>query len=125
MSSDSEESNASAHNEDVIAEHMGTSKSHSFAQLLDKEDSNGDIQNGTEQMELAHELEEQQELASIGSGTDGMTFTRHRSSQKGEDEQSSISELPLRSIERVPGSAESASTPDDTPSIQVCSTSPK
>ena len=58
MSSDSEESNASAHNEDVIAEHMGTSKSHSFAQLLDKEDSNGDIQNGTEQMELAHELEE-------------------------------------------------------------------
>jgi hypothetical protein len=65
------------------------------------------------------EDEDMQELASVGSETNGMTFARRRKSQTQEDEEESVSELSMRPAPRIPGTPESNSIPDDTPSIQV------
>jgi hypothetical protein len=85
MSSDSGESQSSAHN-----------------------DNDNDIQ-----------AEEQQELGSIDGGGNGLTFATRRRAQEDEEASESASELAIRSAVGRPGSPESTSTPDDTPSIQV------
>ncbi|KAH7124126.1 Golgi CORVET complex core vacuolar protein 8-domain-containing protein [Dendryphion nanum] len=118
MSSDSEESHAGAHDEDTSGETRGTATSDSPVELLNVEELDVPSGNGPE----VPDLDDAQELASIGSGTDGLTFVRHRRAPSGDDNVSSTSELPLRLAEqiiaRIPGSPESTSTPDDTPSIQ-------
>jgi hypothetical protein len=59
--------------------------------------------------------EEQQELESLDSGRNGITFARQRKTQ---DAQGTAA-IPMHSAGRRPESPESMSTPDDTPSIQV------
>jgi hypothetical protein len=65
------------------------------------------------------QAEEQQELGSIDGGGNGLTFATRRRTQEDEEASESASELAIRSAVGRPGSPESTSTPDDTPSIQV------
>ncbi|KAF2795814.1 hypothetical protein K505DRAFT_272595 [Melanomma pulvis-pyrius CBS 109.77] len=111
MSSDSGESHVSARDEnegdmdseDVVLNSTLESRDREETDVIDGDDP---------------EDEEMQELESIGSGANGMTFVQRRRSQTDEDEEESVSELTMRPVARVPGSPESTSTPDDTPSIQ-------
>ena len=59
MSSDSEESHGSAHEEDVIGEHMDTAGSSSPVDVLASEDLNQDGHNATRQSGSELQLEEQ------------------------------------------------------------------
>jgi hypothetical protein len=112
MSSDSGESHVSAQDEDGSGMDSAEVALSSPLQSLDAHNSR--------QLERdAPEDEEMQELESIGSGINGMTFARRRRSQTDEDEEESVSELSIRPVLRIPGSPESNSIPDDTPSIQV------
>lgn len=63
--------------------------------------------------------EEEEELQSVTSGSNGLTFARIRSRGPAQDEDEMASELSFRPKIDRPGSPESTSTPDDTPSIQV------
>lgn len=112
MSSDSGESHASARDEDEG--NMDPAEVALSAPTLPQ-----DADDLGPRCSDAPEDEEMQELESIGSGTNGMTFARRRRSQTDEEEEESVSELPIRSVPRIPGSPESNSIPDDTPSIQV------
>lgn len=58
------------------------------------------------------------ELESIASGTNGLTFARTRHSTTQQDTEEGTNELPSRRKADRPASFESTSTPDDTPSIQ-------
>lgn len=112
MSSDSGESHVSAQDEDGGDMDSAEVALSSPIQPVDAHDWS-QLERGVP------EDEEMQELESIGSGTNGMTFARRRRSQTDEDEEDSISELAIRPALRIPGSPESNSIPDDTPSIQV------
>lgn len=59
------------------------------------------------------------ELESIGGGSEGLTFARTRKRVSQQDEAEAASHLSLGPRIERPGSPESTSTPDDTPSIQV------
>lgn len=61
--------------------------------------------------------EEEEELESVASGTDGLTVSRTRHSQAQYDAVDGSAELPSRPRVDRPASFESTSTPDDTPSI--------
>ncbi|KAJ4345393.1 Vacuolar protein sorting-associated protein 8 [Didymosphaeria variabile] len=110
MSSDSEESQASAHHDGADEVDLGTSPAALPPRTETSVGNNGQAMYG--------EDEDMEELASIASGDNNMTFaTRRRSEGETEDDEST-SELPIRQALQRPKSPESTSTPDDTPSIQ-------
>lgn len=112
MSSDSEESQTSAHNDDQKGIGAGS------IDPISPVESRGTIESDLIASRNAQE-EEQQELASLDSASNGLTFARTRRPQREEDEETSTSELAILSATKRPGTPESTSTPDDTPSIQV------
>jgi vacuolar protein sorting-associated protein 8 len=119
MSSDSEESHASAHESDG---------GHTYRQgsiVPDTPVVGHDVDEfpvltrpNTEEEE---HVDSPVDLESLPSENNGLTFARrgrpHPKSETGEEE--SGSELAIRSATKRAGSPESISTPDDTPSIQV------
>ena len=111
MSSDSGESHVSAQNDNEGDIESG-------AITLDSPVGSQGTELGDVGRDVPEE-EEKQELESIGSGANGMSFARRRRSQNDEGEEESVSELAIRPVARRPGSPESTSTPDDSPSIQV------
>jgi hypothetical protein len=112
MSSDSEASHSSAqrnHGDHVEAgepEHVLSVDRDSEA----GEDATSD--NGSDDMQ-------DEELQSMDNGSNGLTFARVRSRGAQQEEDQTASELSFRARVERPGSPESTSTPDDTPSIQV------
>lgn len=66
-------------------------------------------------------LEEERDKAreELNSGINGTSFVRRNAAQAHEVEEESTSELSIRQLERGLASPDSASIPDDTPSIQV------
>ncbi|KAF1969826.1 hypothetical protein BU23DRAFT_512373 [Bimuria novae-zelandiae CBS 107.79] len=110
MSSDSGESPASAHNDGT--DEIGSASPAPASPLepagIARENGSGPY--GQE--------EEMEELASIASGGHDMTFATRRRSEPEQEDDASTSELPMRPAPLRPGSPESTSTPDDTPSIQ-------
>ncbi|OCK81233.1 hypothetical protein K432DRAFT_425102 [Lepidopterella palustris CBS 459.81] len=64
------------------------------------------------------EEEERKVREEINTGVNGTSFARHGKLQDDVDDQVSASELPILPETQVPGSPESTSIPDDTPSIQ-------
>ena len=112
MSSDSGESHASARNEDGGNEEPENVTLASLMRSRDTEVSKRQDRN------IPGQEEELQELGSEANTTNGPSFARPRRHQNEEDEES-LSELPARPELRRSGSPESASIPDDTPSIQV------
>ncbi|KAF2186881.1 hypothetical protein K469DRAFT_571276 [Zopfia rhizophila CBS 207.26] len=65
-------------------------------------------------------IEEEQQWAreELSSGVNGTSFARRGGAQNDDEEEESVSDLAIRPVARGPGSPESTSTPDDTPSIQ-------
>jgi hypothetical protein len=114
MSSDSEESLSSARrnsNEEDV-----NSGEHYPEQSVDDNSGFGESVTGDDD---GTEAAQEEELESIGSGDNGFTFARVRSRGAQQEEEETASELSFRpKVERA-GSVESASTPDDTPSVQV------
>jgi hypothetical protein len=110
MSSDSEESPASAHNDTADEIEIGSPGLDSLERIGSIEPDHGSYDQGQE--------EEMEELASIGSGTNGISFATRRRSRAELDEEESASEPSVPLPEHRPQSPESTSTPDDTPSIQ-------
>ncbi|KAF2013429.1 hypothetical protein BU24DRAFT_424427 [Aaosphaeria arxii CBS 175.79] len=113
MSSESGESHASAH-DDRIGDDGGDSI---------PPDSPVDARGGGEPDTYgggtAGDNDERQELESLSSGANGLRFvTRKASHDYYNEDESSTSELPTRPRLPRPGSPESTSNPDDTPSIQ-------
>lgn len=114
MSSESRESQASAHNEhgDAIENGQDTGE-HSGEQ--------GDVaRETTPAQDVGEEADGDQDLDMTASGAEGFSFARTRRSFPQYLDEESASERPIRPKAERPGSPESASTPDDTPSIQVC-----
>lgn len=112
MSSDSEESNISAQVDDGGNTGAGSIAPDSPIESQGTEDR-------TESTTAHGEEEAQQELESLDSGANDLTFARQRKAQGVTDEDVSSSDLPIRKATTRPRSLESTSTPDDTPSIQV------
>lgn len=114
MSSDSEASHPSAqrHGGHDVAKNGEHSHDASLDQNITSEDS-ATSNHGTEYAEDAEELE------SMENGTNNFTFARVRSRGVQQDEEETQSELSYRPRVERPGSPESTSTPDDTPSVQV------
>lgn len=112
MSSDSGESHTSAHDDNGDNTGAGSASRDSPIDARDTEDLGAPANN------VAQE-EDQQELESLDSGANGLTFATHRKAQRDEDYGESTPELAIRPAFRRAGSVESTSTPDDTPSIQV------
>lgn len=111
MSSDSGESHTSAQNGDAELG-AGSIAPDSPIQSRDAIDADDTQENATGR-------EEQQELESLVSGANGLTFATHRRTQEETNAEESESELSIRPAAQIPGSPDSALTPDDTPSIQV------
>jgi hypothetical protein len=111
MSSDSEASHSSAHRDDkeetdiVGGESAVVEQRHLF-----EAGATGDNGVGND---------EDEELRSITSRSNGLTFARVRNRGMEPEEEETASELSLRPKVDRPQSPESTSTPDDTPSIQV------
>ncbi|KAF1997463.1 hypothetical protein P154DRAFT_565369 [Amniculicola lignicola CBS 123094] len=111
MSSDSGESHHSAHNEDEDTIDVGESTMGSPVDSQATEEFGAFVKDGPE--------EQQQELDNFDTETNGLSFATRRSSQREEEEEEqSVSDLPVRTVAHRPGTPESTSTPDDTPSIQ-------
>jgi hypothetical protein len=113
MSSDSEESHSSARrnsNEEDV-----NSGKHFPEQSVDDNSGFGESVTGDDGTEDAQEAE----VESIGSGDNGFTFARVKSRDPQQEDEETASELSFRPKAERAGSVESASTPDDTPSIQV------
>jgi len=113
MSSDSEASHSSAQRHDE-EEEVGTREA-DYPTSEDQPPTAGEDANGVAGRDEA----EGEELQSIGSGDNRLTFARVRSRGTQQDAEESASELSFRPRVERPDSPESASTPDDTPSIQV------
>lgn len=110
MSSESEESHSSAHNDQEDVVDIGEGATHGSAQEHHHEE-----QGPTESH--VSEDEDADELQSVGSGTGGFTFARTRRSFPQQTEEESATELSVRPRIERPESPQS-SIPDDTPSIQ-------
>lgn len=112
MSSDSEESHASAHHDDADADadEIDIGSPSSAASDTRKD---GQILSGQQE-----EDENGKELISLASGANDMTFATRRRSEAEQDDDTSTLELPMSPAPQRPRSPESVSTPDDTPSIQ-------
>lgn len=108
MSSDSGESQASAHHDGLDEIDVGSPDpvSPSGSAAIFREDGNA----------RHNKEEEMEEMASI-EGND-MTFATRKRSEANHDDDTSTSELPIRSAVQRAKSPESTSTPDDTPSVQ-------
>jgi len=113
MSSDSEASHSSAQRHHVDEE-VATREA-DYPKSEDQPPTAGEDADGAAGRDEA----EGEELQSLGSGDNGLTFARVRSRGTQQDVEESASELSFRPRVERPGSPESASTPDDTPSIQV------
>jgi hypothetical protein len=109
MSSDSEESHSSAprNNHDESA--------HDYFDRVPSVDQDEGLEGDANNDNGA----EQEELQSVDNDSNGLTFHRVRSRGAQLEEDETTSELPARPKVERPGSPESTSTPDDTPSIQV------
>jgi hypothetical protein len=113
MSSDSEASESSAQGEDE-QDHITKAKPESGEPL--------GYFPGPEESGAIHEDGEDtrgEELESIASDDNGLTFARVRSRGAPRGDEQTASELSFRPRVEKAGSVESASTPDDTPSVQV------
>jgi hypothetical protein len=113
MSSDSEESHSSArrnHGAHVAAEYP--------EDVLSVDQDSGHEADASS--DHGAEDVQEEELQSMENGSNGLTFARVRSRGAQQEEDESTSELSFRPRVERPGSPESTSTPDDTPSIQVC-----
>jgi hypothetical protein len=116
MSSDSEESDVTADNEE-----RGTSgeAEEVFGDFVEPQESN----DGGLLTKDVMEEEQQHARDELRTGVNGTSFVRHaprEHTEEGTDDGTELgSELPVRQRAQVPGSPESTSTPDDTPSIQV------
>lgn len=108
MSSDSGESPTRAHHDD--SDSIGTGSP-------DTEARAGGAREEEKARRRAAMDEDMEELASVGSGTNSISFARRRRSQAEQDEESASEPTPRPAALR-PMSPESISTPDDTPSIQ-------
>ncbi|KAF2468281.1 uncharacterized protein BDR25DRAFT_305253 [Lindgomyces ingoldianus] len=110
MSSDSGESHVSAGNDNGEDSGAGDTIPGSPVELESTEEHS---------ISTSHDIDEEEHPAQeLQSGVNGMSFARRGMARQDEDEEASVSELPMRSLTRRPGSLESTSTPDDTPSIQ-------
>jgi hypothetical protein len=112
MSSDSEASHSSAqrnHGAQTAVENPENVPSVDYGSEAG-EDTTSD--NGPDDMQ-------DEELQSMDNGSNGLTFARVRSRGAQQEEDQTASELSFRPRVERPGSPESTSTPDDTPSIQV------
>jgi len=114
MSSDSEESHSSAHNDhgdDIDAREgvVGTFDA--------QEDDSGE--SATEQRSL--DEDDSEDVQSVDNGIEGLTFARTRRRSPQEETHDSASVLSIRPTIEVAGSPASTDIPDDTPSVQVCS----
>lgn len=112
MSSDSEESHSSAprYDQDEAA-HDYFDREPRIGQEEALEEGATD-NNGVEDPQ-------QEQLQSLDNGGNDLTFHRVRSRGAQQEEEETAAELSFRPKVERPGSPESASTPDDTPSIQV------
>ncbi|KAH7399686.1 Golgi CORVET complex core vacuolar protein 8-domain-containing protein [Pyrenochaeta sp. MPI-SDFR-AT-0127] len=110
MSSDSGESHSSAHNDHGD----GSEIREDAAGLLSGREEV--VEDGAARNHVIAEAEGD-ELQSVGSGADGLTFARTRRSFPQQFEDETASELSIKPKMDRPGSPESTSTPDDTPSI--------
>ena len=114
MSSDSEESHASAH-EDNESEAQGEAEAvEPPRELQDWEEPSIPDQDDVEEEEL-------RSAGTPDAGSNGLLDSTREVSRSERDDEHPVSELAIRSATRRPGSPESNSTPDDTPSIQVYS----
>ncbi|OAF99121.1 uncharacterized protein CC84DRAFT_1200307 [Paraphaeosphaeria sporulosa] len=104
MSSDSGESQASAHHDDADEVDLGTPPA---ALPLGAGEAVGDNENAPSS-----------QGEDIASGGNEMTFATRRRSEGEQEDDDSASDLPMRQALQRPQSPESTSTPDDTPSIQ-------
>ncbi|KAF2647272.1 hypothetical protein K491DRAFT_784831 [Lophiostoma macrostomum CBS 122681] len=111
MSSDSGESPASAHDVHDDEVDSGTIALDAPVELR----SSAQVDFSADD---AAEEDEQQELESLESGTDGLTFATRRGSQKEAEGKETVSSIARRSLAEIPGSPDTGSIPDDTPSIQ-------
>lgn len=109
MSSDSGESNSSAHRNNQEESTYDDGALPVDGKTTTAEGANGAV----DQDDVGEELE------SLDNGTIGLTFARVRSRGGEQEEAETTSELSFRPRIERPGSPESTSTPDDTPSIQV------
>jgi hypothetical protein len=112
MSSDSEASHSSAQRENNDDDARNAEAGHHDS--LNKIPSLEESGTGNNEGEDAH-----QELESITSDDVGLTFARVRSRGAPQEEEQTASELSFRPKVEKADSVESASTPDDTPSVQV------
>ncbi|KAJ4372531.1 Vacuolar protein sorting-associated protein 8 [Neocucurbitaria cava] len=111
MSSDSGESHSSAHQDhgDEIDTEVGAKQGPTERAEVDEASATSGL--------VTAEADED-EVESIGSGPNGLTFARTRRSFPTHEDEETASELSIRPKIERPGSPESTSTPDDTPSIQ-------
>jgi len=114
MSSDSEESHSSAHNDhgdDIDAREGAVG-----AFEAQDDDSEG---SATERRSV--DGEDSEDVQSVDNGIEGLTFARTRRRSPQEETHDSASVLSIRPTIEVAGSPASTDIPDDTPSVQVCS----
>jgi hypothetical protein len=112
MSSDSEESHSSArpnHGAQVVA---GDREDVLSIDQDSEQEGIATSDNGAQDVQ-------EEELQSMENGSNGLTFARVRSRGAQQDDIETASELSFRPRVERPGSPESTSIPDDTPSIQV------
>jgi hypothetical protein len=110
MSSESEESHSSAQRN-----HGAQTTTGDAEHVRSEERDSGDEENATS--DNGTEDGQEEELQSMDNGSNGLTFARVRS--RGAPQEEDQTELSFRPRVERPGSPESTSTPDDTPSIQV------
>lgn len=114
MSSDSEESHSSAHNDH--GDEIDTREGAVGAFDAQEDDSEG---SATERRSL--DEDESDDVQSVDNGIDGLTFARTRRRSPQEETHDSASVLSIRPTIEVAHSPASTDIPDDTPSVQVCS----
>ncbi|OAL44249.1 hypothetical protein IQ07DRAFT_578368 [Pyrenochaeta sp. DS3sAY3a] len=112
MSSDSGESRSSAHQDEPDEIDVGQGLGHVSPDPREPPEDNESVQ------QLQTEVDPEDEGASSNGDIPGLTFARTRRSFPQQFDQDSASELSFRPRLERPGSPESTSIPDDTPSIQ-------
>jgi vacuolar protein sorting-associated protein 8 len=111
MSSDSGESHSSAHNDNADLDAQG-------ADYIDSSEIDSNLPAGLSEEPDSGFRDENASEASSGT-TEGLTFAKPRGNTTQKRNNGIASELSIRNRELRPGSPESNSIPDDTPSIQV------
>jgi hypothetical protein len=114
MSSDSEESHSSAHNDQGDEINTGEGAMSAFSMHEDDVDGSADEQRSLDEERGEH-------AQSVHDGTGSLTFARTRRRSPQQETQDSASLLSIRPTIEVADSPASTDIPDDTPSVQVCS----